>query len=107
MEKKSKIPFTMENIKKCICSTCPVQEKSECAKKKMEMGKAMMENPDMSDMMPTTEDVPGVYCANGAAVCKDIDTTQMCVCGNCPVWEEYNLSGEKPMGYYCRDGKVE
>jgi hypothetical protein len=30
-----KVEFTMENLKKCICPTCPVQADSACAKEKM------------------------------------------------------------------------
>lgn len=104
--KEAKVQFTMDNIKKCICERCPVQAKSECVRKKMEMAKKMMNNPKMSDMMPKTADIPGLYCSGGIAFCKDIDTKQMCICGSCPVWEEYNLSKGKPLNYYCRDGRA-
>ncbi len=106
MDENLKVPFTSENGMKCICSKCPVQTGSDCSKKKMEKMKEMMENPEMAKMMPKPEEVPGLYCSSGIAACKDIDTTQMCICGNCPLWEEYDLPGGKPMGYYCRDGEA-
>jgi len=96
-ETNQKVPFTVENIKKCICTECPVQNTSQCVKEKMEKAK---------EMIPEPEDIPGLYCATGVAACKDIDTNQMCICGECPLWEEYNLASGKPLGYYCRDGKA-
>ena len=67
---------------------------------KMEKAREMMDKA----MTTKPEDVPLLYCASGIATCKDIDTSQMCICGDCPLWEEYNLPSLKPMGYYCRDG---
>ncbi|MGB2727442.1 MAG: DUF2769 domain-containing protein [Halobacteriota archaeon] len=96
-ETNKKVPFTVENIKKCICTECPVQNTSQCVKEKMEKAK---------EMMPKPEDIPGLYCASGVAACMDIDTNQMCICGDCPIWEECDLASGKPMGYYCRDGKA-
>jgi hypothetical protein len=96
-ETNQKVPFTGENIKKCICTRCPVQSTSQCVKEKMEKAE---------EMMPTPEDLPGLYCATGAAACEDLDTRQMCICGDCPLWEEYELARGEPMGYYCRDGKA-
>lgn len=103
---ETKVPFTMENGKKCICTKCPVQEKSECVKMKKEMMMKMMENMKEGEemMMPKPEDVPGLYCSAGKASCTDIDTTQMCICMQCPVWSEFKLADGKPMGYFCRDG---
>jgi len=72
----------------------------------MEKAKEMMGDTEKENMMPSAEDVPGMYCATGIAACKDIDTTQMCTCGNCPLWTEYDLPGGKPMGYFCRDGEA-
>ncbi len=103
----AKVDFNMDNIKKCLCVKCPVQAKSECVKKKAEMGMKMMENQGNIKMMPKAEDVPGMYCSTGRAVCVDIDTKQMCICGTCPIWGEYKLAGGKPMGYFCRDGAAE
>jgi hypothetical protein len=96
-ETNQKVPFTVENIKKCICTECPVQNTSQCVNEQMEKAK---------EGVPKPEDIPGLYCATGAAACKDIDTNQMCICGECPLWEEYNLASGKPQGYYCQDGKA-
>jgi hypothetical protein len=106
MEKTNqKVPFTVENSMKCICTQCPVQSTSPCVKEKMKKAKEMMKRHE-SGMMPKPEDVPGLYCASGAATCRDLDTKQMCICGDCPLWEVYRLARGKPLGYYCRDGKT-
>jgi len=98
------IEFSMENIQKCICSTCPVQEESECVKEKLKMMQEMMQSEEK--MMPNPEDVPGLYCATGKATCEGLDTEKMCNCVNCPIWAENDLANGKPMGYFCRDGKA-
>lgn len=87
----SKIPFTQENISKCICPGCPVQLKSECSRKKM-----VLKNPTRP------EDIPKLYCSSGIAACKDLDAKQMCICGSCPVFEEFKLAN----GYFCVSGKA-
>ncbi len=93
----AKVPFTMENIKKCICTKCPVQANSKCAKDKMmAMGKM--------DGSPMPAAVPGMYCSTGKATCTDLDWSKMCMCMACPMWETYSLGKGMPMGYYCRDG---
>ena len=56
-------------------------------------------------MTPRTEDMPGPYCANGAASCKDLDYGKTCACNTCQVFKDFNLSKGKPMSYFCRDGK--
>jgi hypothetical protein len=71
----------------------------------MKKAKEMMKRPE-SGMTPKADDVPGLYCASGAATCKDIDTKQMCICGDCPLWKASHLASGKPLGYYCRDGKA-
>jgi hypothetical protein len=55
-------------------------------------------------LMPDSEMVPAMYCINGKATCKAIDTKQICQCFLCPLWDEYDLLHSKPMRYYCRDG---
>jgi len=37
MNGNSKVPYTMENIKKCMCPKCPVQANSKCAMDKLEI----------------------------------------------------------------------
>ena len=95
--KSPRVPFTVENIKKCVCGKCPVQANSKCAKDKMmAMGKM--------DGQPMPAAVPGMYCSTGKATCSDLDFSKMCMCMSCPMWETYSLGTTTPMGYYCRDG---
>jgi len=106
MEKTNqRVLFTVENIMKCICTRCPVQSRSRCVKEKLANAQELMKQRGTA-MMPKPEDVPGLYCASGVATCKDIDTKQMCICGDCSLWEAYRLVSTKPLGYYCRDGKA-
>jgi hypothetical protein len=102
-----KVPFSEENIKKCVCTKCPVQGKSQCVKEKMEAMSKMMGDPGNTGMMPKPEAIPGMYCSTGRATCKDTDYAQMCICGSCLVWQENALANGKPMGYFCRDGVSE
>ncbi len=101
----AKVPFTPETTKKCVCPQCPVQTPSQCSAGKMEKMKTMMEQDQ--NMMPKADDVAGTYCGTGVASCDDINTEQMCICGNCPLWTEYDLPSGKPMGYYCKDGEAQ
>lgn len=106
---ETKVPFTMENIKACVCYNCPVQIKSKCAMDKKKTGMermAKMEKGEAPMAAPKPEDLPGMYCATGAAICKDLNYNEACACPNCPVWEKYKLSGYNPMVYYCRDGEA-
>jgi hypothetical protein len=102
VEQNQKVPFTAENVAKCICVQCPVQTGSACVKEKLAKAKEARG----SGAMPKPEDFPGLYCATGNAACKDINTRQMCICGDCPIWKEYMLVSGKPLGYFCRDGKA-
>ncbi|MGC9516989.1 MAG: hypothetical protein ACP5C3_04730 [Methanomicrobiales archaeon] len=100
----AKVEFNMENLKKCVCRDCPVQENSECASSKKKMVQEKMEEMMNKGMMPDPEAVPGVYCATGRAICEDLDFDKMCMCASCPVWQECDLGSGSPMGYFCRDG---
>ena len=94
-----KVPFTRVNAKKCICWECPVQANSACIKANTEkMGEVM------STKFFEPEIEPGLYCSSGVASCKDIDTTQPCICGGCPVYSDYSLEEGNPVEYYCKDG---
>lgn len=94
----SKVLFASESVKECICMQCPVQAKSLCAREKSKAAKNLP--------APKPQDVPKLYCSSGKATCKDIDTRQMCICGACPVWHKFKLSGAKPSMYFCRDGSA-
>jgi hypothetical protein len=98
------IEFSQENVQKCLCPTCPVQGDSDCAKEKLMKLQEMAQSEE--EMMPTPEDVPGVYCSTGKATCTDLDPSKDCQCPNCPLWEEHDLENGKPAGYFCRDGKA-
>ena len=95
----AKVQFSAANAMKCVCTKCPVQANSGCAKGKMAgMKQAMMKNP------LKRADIPGMYCSTGDATCRDTDFNQMCICMSCPIWTDYKLADRMPMGYFCRDG---
>ena len=75
----AKVPDTKENMMKCICPKCPTWMSSDCPKNKIE----------------------GFYCAKGKTTCNLTD--KGCICGTCPLWEEYSLS----KGYFCLNGAAE
>jgi hypothetical protein len=101
-----KVEHNQENAILCICTKCPVQSESKCAGEKVKQMEAMMEKGMPEGMMPPPADLPGLYCATGVATCKDLDFSKMCICGGCPVWDKCKLSGGKPAGFFCRDGKA-
>jgi hypothetical protein len=101
-----KVPYTQENATMCICTRCPVQTDSTCAREKIKLMEAMMAKGMPQGMMPPPADLPGLYCATGVATCKDLDLTRMCICAGCPVWEKCKLGDGTPRSYYCRDGKA-
>ncbi|MBU4535727.1 MAG: DUF2769 domain-containing protein [Euryarchaeota archaeon] len=96
----------MENLQKCLYTTCPIQEDSACVKEKGMKMQDMMPKMMESKMMPDPEMVPGMYCATGKSSCGDIDTNKRCICNECALWEEYDLPNQKPKGFYCRDGAL-
>jgi hypothetical protein len=61
---------------------------------------------DYENAMPKVEDMPGPYCANGVAACKDLDFSKVCICSGCRVFKDFNLKGSKPTIYFCKDGKA-
>ncbi|HVP15851.1 MAG TPA: hypothetical protein VMT42_00590 [candidate division Zixibacteria bacterium] len=72
------------------------------------MSDEMMKNmpkEQIAAMAPKADDIPGPYCANGVALCKDLDFNKMCTCGSCQVFRDFNLSKGKPISYFCKDGK--
>jgi hypothetical protein len=101
----SKVPYTVENMMKCMCGKCPVQADSKCAKDKFKDMGDKMKNAAQAEV-PKPEDVPGIYCSTGVATCKDLDPSKPCICYTCPLWTEYDLQNGKPLGYFCKDGKA-
>ncbi len=67
------------------------------------MSDEMMKN---APMMPKIEDMPGPYCANGVASCKDLNFSKACICASCQVFRDFNLIKTKPTSYFCKDGKA-
>lgn len=72
-----KVSDNEENLLKCLCTGCPTY--NDCMKEKME----------------------GLFCARDKTDC-DFDK-QGCLCGECPVAGDYQLSGM----YYCETGAAE
>lgn len=101
----SKVPFTAETVTKCICPQCPVQGNSQCVKDKMEKLPEIMKTTGKGKV-PKSQDIPGVYCSIDIAACNDLDTKQMCICGGCAVWQEYDLNSGEPIYYYCKNGRA-
>ena len=78
------------------------------AEERKRMSDEMMKNTpqeQFAGMAPKTEDMPGPYCANGVAVCKDFDFSKTCSCNGCQVFKNFDLAKGKPISYFCRDGK--
>jgi len=100
----TRIDFSMENIKKCLCTRCTVQMKSQCVKDKQKIMLLMTQQDLDSAMRMDEERVPGLYCSTGKASCDDIDTKQVCKCNECPIWNNYKLTSQR---YFCRDGEAE
>lgn len=73
----AKVPDTPENLKKCICGTCPSH--NQCMKDKMH----------------------GMFCARGKTDCEL--TKSGCLCGSCPLASSYKLDRM----YYCAIGAAQ
>ena len=98
----AKIKFTMENLNKCVCSTCPCQADSVCAKEKLVKMQEIMQGKEM----PEPDMVAGLYCSSGKTTCSDLDFDRFCQCNYCEVWKENDLKNGEPFGYFCRNGKA-
>ena len=99
----TKVPYTLENIKKCMCPKCPVQANSKCAMDKLD--NLMKKYGSGSEgNVPKNQDVPGIYCSTGRATCQDLYPEEQCICYTCAVWKEYNLQNVKPTMYFCQRG---
>ena len=66
------VPNTDENAKQCHCPDCPTY----------------------NDCMTTRDE--HLFCSRGDTKCN-LDE-EGCICGECPVWEEYGIKSF----YYCR-----
>jgi hypothetical protein len=101
-------PGMMKNME-MMKNMSPEMMRSMSKEQMKNMSDEMMKNmpkEQMSAMTPKVEDMPGPYCANGVAVCKDLDFSKMCICSGCQVFKDFNLKKGKPMSYFCKDGKA-
>jgi Protein of unknown function (DUF2769) len=104
-DENAKVPDTVANIMKCMCSKCPVQTDSACVKEKLDNLMKKLESVREGDV-PEPKDVPGVYCSTGKATCQDLNSKKQCICNTCSVWKEYNLRNFDPSMYFCQKGKA-
>ncbi len=74
MSEKIVVPDLEENADRCLCPTCPTH--NECMKSNEER----------------------LFCSHGKSKCDP--EKRGCMCGNCPVWVQYELSSF----YYCLEG---
>ncbi len=101
-------PGMMQNVE-MMKNMTPEMMRNMSIEQMKSMSDEMMKNTpkeDIAKMMPKVEDMPGPYCANGAAVCNDLDFNKMCICSSCQVFKDFNLMKAKPMSYFCREGKA-
>ncbi|MGB9131778.1 MAG: DUF2769 domain-containing protein [Methanosarcina sp.] len=103
---ENKVPYTVSNIEKCMCSQCPVQANSVCAQEKFSSLKNEIKSSG-GGAGPEPKEVPGIYCSTGSATCIDLNPNQQCICKTCAVWEEYDLENAKPMMYFCNIGRAD
>ncbi len=96
------IDFSMENIKKCLCTMCAVQIESQCVRDKQKIMLLITQQDLDSPMRMDGERVPGLYCSTGTASCTDIDPKKVCKCNECPLWDEYKLAQR----YFCQHGSA-
>jgi hypothetical protein len=101
----SKVPYTLANIKRCMCPKCPVQADSKCAMDKLDNLLKGLESAREGDV-PEPQNVPGVYCSTGKATCQDLNPDRQCICCTCAVWNEYKLGDGTPSMYFCQNGKA-
>jgi hypothetical protein len=100
------IEFNLENLKKCLCPTCPVQTKCNCAIDELKIMQEITQGDLDSRMMIEQERIPALYCTSGKASFKGLETGQKCQCDECLVWKENNLFSGEPPGYFCREGEA-
>jgi hypothetical protein len=101
----SKVPYIVENIKKCICPKCPVQTNSKCATDKLKNLVKGLESAREGEV-PEPQNVPGIYCSTGKATCQDLNLKEQCICYTCAVWREYDLQNVRLGMYFCLKGKA-
>jgi hypothetical protein len=99
-------PGMMQNVE-MMKNMTPEMMRNMSIEEMQRMSDEMMKNmPTGQGGMPKLEDMPGPYCANGVAVCKDLDFSKACICPGCQVFKDFNLAKAKLKSYYCKDGKA-
>ena len=98
------LPFTMENIQKCLCTSCPVQENSNCIQEK---NMILDDKISQGDLMLDADETPALYCLTGETDCSDIDTAKNCICTECSIYQEYQLNKCQTSEKYCLKGEAE
>ena len=94
----ARVAYTVQNIEKCQCGSCPVYKSSSCA---------MAKNASITwtpGVLPPADIIEGIYCADavGKSRCNDLDGTKPCLCPTCDVWKENNLRST----YFCLHGSA-
>jgi hypothetical protein len=101
-------PGMMQNME-MMKNMSPEKMRNMSREEMQKMSDEMMKNTPKegsSGMMPKTEDMPGPYCANGVAVCKDLNFSKMCICSGCQVFKDFKLNKGRPTIYFCKEGKA-
>lgn len=101
----SRVPYTVDNIMKCMCPKCPVQANSKCAMNKLDSLVKGLESAGEGNV-PEPLNIPGLYCSTGKATCHDLNPKEQCICYTCAIWKEYNLQNVEPVMYFCQRGKA-
>jgi hypothetical protein len=99
------VPYSRENINMCRCPQCPVQADSKCVKNKIGNSSKELKNLPEGEV-PDPEDVSGLYCSAGEAICMDLNPERQCICNTCDVWKGYFLEEGTPSQYFCQNGRA-
>jgi len=102
---KTKVPFSVSNIKRCMCALCPVQSESECAQEKYSKLKNELESSGGVEALKPQK-IPGAYCSGGNAICRNLNFNRECIYYTCPVREGSELEKSTPIMYFCNKGRA-
>lgn len=99
-----RVDYTLENMEKCDCCICKVQRYSNCPRKRTKKIQAMEARDIDTLSVLDMKEFPWLYCATGLTECRDLDFDEECLCKNCKVFLENDLSRYDPDEIYCREG---
>ncbi|MCL6472945.1 MAG: DUF2769 domain-containing protein [Firmicutes bacterium] len=94
-----KVDFSVDNLNKCLCPSCPVEGSSDCANERMEKEQVPKDTSQISNPKLLVR----LYCSIGATDCGGFDGLLPCVCPSCPVWDGCELTSR----YYCLRGDAD